>query len=152
MPQRGAVLLEVLLALALFVFAATVITSSLNSGVDRVARLRAQLHAVDLAVSVLSEVKLGILPVQSQGPEPFEAPFDQWTWQVEAAPYSYGSEEVSALQLVTVIVKDNENTTVQRLTGILTPPPTTGALDSLGGAASDSAGFVPATASGVSVP
>ncbi len=151
--RHGAVLLEVLLALTLFVFAATIIVSSLNSGVERVARLKAQLHAEDLAVSVLSEVKLGMLPVESQGPQPFDAPFDQWTWQVEAAPYAYGSEDalgdVSALQLVTVIVKNNEATAAQWLTEILTPPGGTDGLDSLGGAANDSSALPPGTANGV---
>ncbi len=151
--RRGAVLLEVLIALTLFVFAATVIVSSLNSGVERVARLKAQLHAEDLAVSVLSEVKLGMLPMESQGPEPFNAPFDQWTWQVEATPYAYGSgdasADVSALQLVTVIVKNNENTAAQWLTEILSPPGGTQGLDSPSGVANDSSELTSGAANGV---
>lgn len=128
---RGAVLLEVLLALGLFVFTAAVVSSGLHAAVDRTLRLRAQTHALDLAVSVLSEVQMGIRPAQAAGPEAFEAPFAQWTWEVEAVPSTLGTEEVAGLQLVTVVVRGGEPATVQRLTGILAPlaggtRPTTG--------------------------
>ena len=48
-------LLEVVLALVLFVGAATVLTSGLSSSLDSVERLRLNAHAADYAVSVLSE-------------------------------------------------------------------------------------------------
>lgn len=158
LARRGAVLLEVLLALALFVFAAAVITSSLNSGVERVTRLRVQLHALDLAVTVMSELKLGILPLATAGPEPFDAPFDQWTWQVEATPYTFtdssvdDSEAVSTLQLVTVTVKNDQNTGFQQLTEILGPPPARGGLGSLSGASAGGTGLAPTTANDTSGP
>lgn len=151
-PRSGAVLLEVLLALALFVFAATVVTSSLNSGVTRVARLRSQLHAVNLAASVLSEIKLGIIPATSSGPEPFEAPFDQWSWAVEEKPYSFGSEDVSGLHLVTVIVKNNDKTAAQRLTEIIALPSGAGAANSFDSAFNKSVPLSPASANNVPVP
>jgi len=121
-PPRGAVLLEVLLALGLFVFAAAVVSSGLNAAVERTLRLRAQTHALDLAVSVLSEVQLGIRSAETAGPEPFEAPFEQWTWEIEAAPHSFGTEDTAGLQQVTVIVRGGTPATVQRLTEILVVP------------------------------
>lgn len=121
--RRGAVLLEVLLALGLFVFAAAVVTSGLNAAVERTLRLQAQTHALDLAVSVLSEIQMGLRAPQSAGPEPFEAPFERWTWEVEATPYTFGTEEVAGLQHVTVIVRGETPPAVQRLTEILAPPP-----------------------------
>ena len=147
----GAVLLEVLLALALFVFAATIITSSLNSGVTRVARLRSQLHALDLAESVLSEVKLGIIPATSSGAEPFKAPFDQWTWEVQERPYSFGSENVSELHRVTVIVKNNDKTAAQRLTEIISLRSATAGPNSFGGAFNGSGALSPSAANKIPV-
>src|SRR5687767_5719919 len=52
----GAVLLEVLLALALFCGAAGVIMGSLTSSVRAVDRLRLEAQAADLAVTTLSEI------------------------------------------------------------------------------------------------
>jgi type II secretory pathway pseudopilin PulG len=117
--DRGAVLLEVLLALGLFVFAAAVVSSGLNAAVDRTLRLRAQTHALDLAVSVLSEIELGLRPGVAGGPEPFEPPFEQWTWELEAVPQSFGTDDLSGLQQVTVIVRGGEPPAVQRLATIV---------------------------------
>lgn len=121
--RRGAVLLEVILALALFAFAAAVVSSSLHSAVERTARLHAQTHALDLAVSVLSEIQMGVRPLTSAGPEPFEAPYEQWNWQVEVTPYSFDTEDTSGLQLVAVVVRNEDSTAVQRLTQLVAPPP-----------------------------
>ncbi len=125
-PESGALLLEVLIALALFVFAAAVISSGLSSAVDRTLRLREQAHALDLAVSVVAEVEMGLRPARNAGPEPFDPPFETWTWQVEASPYSFGGGEVAGLQTVTAIVRNGAQTTVQRLTQLIPaalPPP-----------------------------
>jgi type II secretory pathway pseudopilin PulG len=116
------VLLEVLLALGLFVFAAAVVTSGLTTAVDRTLRLRAQTHALDLAVSVFSEIELGLRPLVAGGPEAFEPPFAQWTWEIESLPYTLGTEERAGLQQVTVIVRGETPPAVQRLTGLLLPP------------------------------
>ncbi len=115
-------LLEVLLALGLFVFASAVVSSGLNAAVERLLRLKAQTHALDLACSVLSEIELGLKPALTTGAEPFEAPFDTWTWEVESTPYAFGTEETVGLQLVTVVVRGGTPATVQRLTQVLTPP------------------------------
>lgn len=115
----GAVLLEVIIALSLFVFAAAVISSGLSTAVDRVARLHAQAHALDLAASVLAEVEIGLRPAQNAGPEPFEAPFEAWTWQVEAVPFAFGEGEAAGLQRVTAIVRHASEPVVQRLTQLL---------------------------------
>ena len=72
--RGGSVLLEVVLALALFVGAATVISTGLNASVQAVYRLRQSTHAANLAISVLSELQMHIRPVAAAGPEPFAAP------------------------------------------------------------------------------
>lgn len=121
--RRAAVLLEVLLALGLFVFAAAVVSSGLTTAVDRTLRLRAQTHALDLAVSVFSELEMGLRPVAAAGPEAFEAPFEQWTWEIAVVPYTLGTEDRAGLQQVTVVVRSEAPPTVHRLTGLLLPPP-----------------------------
>lgn len=118
----GAVLLEVLVALGLFVFAATIVSNGLNAAVERTLRLKLQTHALDLAVSVLAEIQIGMRPAQPAGPEVFAAPFEAWTWQIETVPYSFGTEELAGLQQVTVIVRGGAPPTVQRLTELLLPP------------------------------
>lgn len=138
--RSGAVLLEVILALALFAFAAAVVSSSLHSAVERTARLHAQTHALDLAVSVLSEIQMGVRPLASAGPEPFEAPFEQWTWQVEVTPYSFDTEDTSGLQLVAVVVRNEDGTAVQRLTQLVAPPPAASAEDATGPSDSSTSG------------
>ena len=120
-PRSGrvAVLLEVLLALGLFVVAAAIVTGGLNAAVERTIRLRAQTHALDLAASVISEIQMGLRAAQAAGPESFEAPFDQWTCEIEVGPYTFGTENAAGLQLVTVIVRGETPPMVQRLTTIL---------------------------------
>lgn len=115
-------LLEVLLALALFVFAAAVVSSGLSTAVDRTLRLRAQTHALDLAVSVFSELEMGLRPLAAEGPEAFEAPFEQWTWEIAIVPYTLGTEDRAGLQQVTVVVRSEAPPTVHRLTGLLLSP------------------------------
>lgn len=82
--QRGAVLLEVVLALVLFVAAATIISAGLNASLNSVERLRLNTHAANLAVSVVSELQMGIKTMDLGGAQPFAAPFEGWSWEVLA--------------------------------------------------------------------
>ena len=112
-------LLEVVLALALFVFAATVITGGLNASVQEVERLRLNLHASNLAISLLSEIQMGIRRVEAAGPEPFEAPFADWTWQIEVSPMDNSSGSSLSLQSIEVAVRHKTRPIVRRLTQYL---------------------------------
>src|SRR5512141_793697 len=91
----GAVLLEVVLALVLFVGAAAVLTSGLSSSLDSLERLRLNTHAADLAVSVVSELQMGIKSLALSGPQPFPAPFEGWTWEALANALPNDTEETS---------------------------------------------------------
>jgi len=113
--RRGAVLMEVILALVLFVGAATVITGAFNASVNSVERLRLQTHAANLAVTVLSEMQMGILPVESAGPEPFEAPFERWTWETQVSALDGETFSGGQLNHVEVIVRLEEESMVYRL-------------------------------------
>ena len=94
--ERGAVLLEVVLALVLFVAAATIIGSALNTSANGVERLRLSVHAADLATSVLSELQIGSRTPGDGSPEPFAPPFDTWMWQVSTSPVEEVTQVSSA--------------------------------------------------------
>lgn len=112
----GSVLLEVILALALFVGAATVISSGLNASVQAVYRLRQATHAANLAVTVLSEMQMHARPIASAGPEPFPAPFEEWTWKIEVNQPAASPLETDAMRQVEVIIRHSEDGVVQRFT------------------------------------
>jgi HAMP domain-containing protein len=111
--------LEVVLALALFVAAATVITSGLNASVREVERLRLNVHASNLAVTILSEIQMGLRKVESAGPEPFAAPYETWTWQVVASPLTDTWESDFQVLNVEVIVRHQLQPVVRRLAQFL---------------------------------
>ncbi|MCP5518473.1 MAG: hypothetical protein H7A45_14565 [Verrucomicrobiales bacterium] len=119
----GAVLLEVVLALALFVFAAAVISSGLHSAAARVERLRNEAHAVDLACSVMAELQLGIREVVNSGEEPLPPPFEDWTARIETSVYTFGWEDVAGLSTVTVLVEHSASDTSFRLVQLLPATP-----------------------------
>jgi hypothetical protein len=112
---HGSVLLEVVLALALFVAAATIITSGMNASVQAVHKLRLNTHAVNLAISVISELQMHARPLASSGPEPFEPPFEKWSWKIDVADLESGPLETDAIKRVEVTIRNNEEGIVQRL-------------------------------------
>jgi hypothetical protein len=117
--DSGAVLLEVILALALFVGAAAVLTSGLSSSLDGVERLRRNAHAADFAISVLSELQMGITSLGVSGPQPFVPPEEGWTWEIAAAPIESGAEESSPFQRIEVIIRHDDPPLVYRLNQVL---------------------------------
>ncbi len=71
MTRHAAVLLEVMVATAIFVMAALAILGSLNDGVGRVRRVNDTIKACDLARSTMSRLEAGIaMPEALQGPVP----------------------------------------------------------------------------------
>lgn len=122
---RGSVLLEVILALALFVTAATIISSGINASIQAVSRLRNDSHAANLAISVLSELSLGTRSFQSGGPEPFPAPFDKWTLQIDLAQLEESTLQADSLVRVEVIIRHTEENVVHRLSQLFRASETT---------------------------
>ncbi len=117
--RSGAVLLEVVIALVLFVVAASFITAGMNSSVDTVERLRLNTHAVNLASSVLAELQMGARSTETNGPAVFDPPFEKWSWQIqyEAAQGEIG--DTNPLTRVEVIIRHSEQPIVYRLTQML---------------------------------
>ena len=84
--RRAVALLEVVLALALFFGVAVTILGGLSVCMRSVTQVREDAYAQDLAITVLSEVQMGVLDAVDAGPTPFEDPFADWTWQTAAVP------------------------------------------------------------------
>lgn len=114
--RKGAVLFEVILALALLVAAAAVIGGGLTAAIQSVERLRLTAHAMDLAVTVVSELQLGSVAAQSGQAQPFAAPFEDWTWEVVTQPLEGVGATDGTTRLVEVVIRHKEPPFVYRLT------------------------------------
>ncbi len=108
-----------MLALALFVAASTVITSALSASVDETERLRLKAHAGDLAATILAEMQMGLQPVETSGPNNFEAPFVDWTWQASAEPVTDPTGGTGVLQNVEIVIRNQRQPVVCRLSQFL---------------------------------
>jgi hypothetical protein len=65
---------------------------------------------------------MGLQPAESNGPNPFEPPFDQWTWQTVVEPVVDLVGGDSSLQQVEVIIRNLSEPIVCRLTQLLPAP------------------------------
>lgn len=129
--RRGAALLEVLIALALFVAAAAVVTGALNSSLESLERQKLGTHAVNLTTSVMAEIQLGIRVPGGEGRRPFEAPFQDWTWEASLLPVENAISAISATSAtgatgttagstrVEVVVRHMTAPVVQRLAQVI---------------------------------
>jgi type II secretory pathway pseudopilin PulG len=113
------VLVEVVLALALFVAAAAVISGGLSASMDSIERLRLNAHAADLAVSVLSEMQMGILAAEGNAAQQFDVPFEDWTWEVQLASVDDGAGEETRLTRVEAIIRHQQPPLVYRLSQVM---------------------------------
>jgi prepilin-type N-terminal cleavage/methylation domain-containing protein len=88
--SRGLTLLEVVIALAIFVGSIAAIGQLVATGVQSAVRSRLQTQAVFRCESKMSEVVAGITPFQSTSETPY--PDDpEWTWSVSLLPGPYES-------------------------------------------------------------
>lgn len=117
--RRGTALLEVLLALALFVVAAAIVTSGMSASTDNLDRQRRNTHAANLAATVLAEIQLGIRSTAEAGEQPFTAPFEQWTAELVVTPTETEAGEASGLLRVEVIIRHQESALVRRLAQVI---------------------------------
>ena len=106
--SSGAILFEGVLALALFVFAAAVISGGFSTALMSVDRMRAELDASNLAISTLTEIELNLKPMVTSPPAQFEPPLEKWTWEVEVTEPSEDLDMGGGLTLVEVIVRNEE--------------------------------------------
>lgn len=104
------------LALLLFVAAVAVVSSALNSSMASLERQRFGVQAANLAATVHAELDLGLRTTELLGPEPFEKPFDQWTWQlIPAGAEDKTTGEASGLTAVEVVIRNTNSAAAYRL-------------------------------------
>jgi hypothetical protein len=112
----GAVLLEVILALVLFVASAAVITTALRASIDSAERIRLGVHADNLVATVAAEIEMGRRSPSIIGPAPFDPPFTNWTWQLIPPAVD------NLVAPFEIIVRHSESDLVRRLAQVLQPP------------------------------
>lgn len=98
---RGVILLEVILALTLFVFAAAVVGSAMNSSLQATIDIRMRSTAGNLAMSKLAELTCGSAAIADASATPFESDPD-WTYEIATEPM----QDVTNLIKVTITVKN----------------------------------------------
>ncbi len=115
----GTILLEVVLALVLFVAAAAIIGAGFSASVDSVERQRLSMHAVNLAASVLSELQMGLRKTDQTGPSAFPAPFETWTWELILAPVETDTAGSGGLTQAEVVIRHVDPPVVYRMAQFL---------------------------------
>lgn len=118
-PVAGAVLLEVVLALVLFVAAASVLSVAMSSSLDALERQKRQLHATNLAVSLFSELQMGLRPLSPAGPEPFKPPFAAWSWQLVVGSTEDEVGQGTGLVRAELVLRHEDSATTYRSCQIL---------------------------------
>ncbi len=116
---RGTILLEVVLALALFVAAAAIIGAGFSASVESVDRQRLSTHAVNLAVSSLSEVQMGIRKTDESGPIHLSPPFEKWSSELIITPVDSPLEAPAELTQVEVVIRHLDPPVVYRMAQFL---------------------------------
>jgi type II secretory pathway pseudopilin PulG len=117
--RQAAVLLEVLLALGLFVAAAAVATTALNAALDSLERQRRSTQATQHAASALAELQLGVRPLASASARPLDPPFQDWTCQIEVSSVEGSEAAASKLVLAEVIIRHPTSALSRRLAEFL---------------------------------
>jgi hypothetical protein len=117
--RRAAILLEVVLSMAIFVTMAGVILTGVRNSIMATHRLGLEARARNLAVTTLSEVQMGQLPLQDDGPNTYEdESLAGWTWQVVVSEPEY-SGQVMALKRVEIVIAHTEPEYSYRLAQLL---------------------------------
>ena len=99
--ERGLVLLEVVVALGLFVLCAAIVGSGLDSAMLSLDRLRAEAQATDRLATLLAEVELGVVPATAAAVAP-DAEGSEWGQGLEVEPWSGSDDPDDDLGLVRV--------------------------------------------------
>jgi type II secretion system protein I len=85
--RRGLSLLEVLVALAIFLMSMIVIGQLITLGGDRALDVQNRGLAAQLCQSKLAEVVAGVVPLESQPETPFEED-STWLWSLDCEPHA----------------------------------------------------------------
>jgi hypothetical protein len=106
---RGAVLLEVVLALGLFAAAVGAVATAFDASCASIRQLRLDARGADLAVTLASQLQMGDLPVADDGPNPYDEPLEQWTWQVVTREVPLPADGAAVKQVRIIVAKPAED-------------------------------------------
>lgn len=122
--RGGVAMLEVLFALSLFAAAAAVISGSFSACATSVSRMQLQAVADNLTVSILSELQLELLPPEDDGPNAFEEPYEDWSWEIVTAEMDDVIElDGPVMKSVEIIVRHYQGECTRRVTMLVPDPP-----------------------------
>jgi hypothetical protein len=126
--------MEILFALALFVAAGTVILGGLSASITSAGRARMEGRAADLAVTLLSELQMGLRDVVDEGPVGYEdETLEDWTWRVITEPVDR-IHQGGELVRVEIVIRYAPENYVHRLRHLLPKPDAgDGAVETGGG-------------------
>ena len=79
---RGAILLEVIFSIAILAAAGATILGGFTACIRAARDLRMESQAADLAVTLLSEMQMGVVAPVDEGPTDYLEPLQDWSWQV----------------------------------------------------------------------
>jgi hypothetical protein len=94
------VLLEILLSLGLFVLAAVVVGSAMDSSVQSAAKMKLDDHANNLLQSTLSALTVNAIPLAETPATPFDPPDDEWTYEIALSELT----DTPTVKIVTITI------------------------------------------------
>ncbi len=116
--QSGVVLMEIVLALAVFFAIGGIVVGSMNSAARAAGQVAREARAADLTVTIMSQIHMGLIEARDFGPEYLEEPMDGWTWRIVTEPVS-DSFDIPEMVRVEIVVRDTRNDRVHRLTELV---------------------------------
>ena len=126
---HGMVLLEVVVALALFFGAAVVMVVGMQGSIVAAQNLKIEARAANLTITLLSKLQTGDLPLEDAGPTEYENEnLANWTWEIVTEEIvddiidAEITEELPELKRVTIIVTYVPLGREFRLVRLMPPP------------------------------
>lgn len=139
--RGGTILLEVVLAMAMFSMTAAVIFSGMSASMRASQRGQLAALASDLAVTKLSEIMLGEVELVDAGPEAYEGDdLAGWTWQVTVQPMELPGIVTQEEVQVNIAIRHTGPDFVYRLVRLLPSPGAAAKSDSMEAAYSEAGG------------
>lgn len=119
--RQAAILLEVVLALTLLFTAGGVIVGSISSSLSALRYVKLEAQGSDLAVTLISLVQMGQIPVQDAAPQGFQdESLAGWTWQIATSPFGGVANDVQLTRVEIVVANASAGYTC-RLTQLFPP-------------------------------
>lgn len=89
--------------MTLFFAAASIVLTGTNRSIRAVFRLRRDIQATDLAVTLLSEIQMGLVEPADAGPEGYDEPLENWTWEIVTTVLEDQPVEEDVMQVEIII-------------------------------------------------